>query len=327
MVLSRHLRGFCSPRSASGSAKTGDTLLRKVAVFTARLPRIQGPHSSFVAGRYILYVSYGCPWASRTLIVRKLKGLEDVIDLAVVYYHLGENGWEFRPEVEGCTPDPVYGAKTIKEIYLRADPEYALRLTVPVLFDKTLGTIVNNESSEIIRMLNTDLDEFVTDEHKGVTYYPENLRQDIDEINEWIYHKINNGVYKTGFATTQEAYDENLYPLFDALDRVEKVLEGREFLVGPGKGTLTEADIRLYTTIIRFDVGYHGAFKCNLKTIRHDYPNLHRWVRNLYWNYPAFKDTTNFDHIKGGYYALKKVNPTGVIPRGPVPHILPLDAK
>lgn len=276
-------------------------------------------------GRYHLYVSYGCPWATRTLIVRKLKGLEDIISVSVVSPRSDVDGWAFADvdNYPGATTDPINGAKHMKDVYLKVAPEYTGRFTVPVLWDKKTSTIVNNESSEIIRMFNSEFNALIAPERAQLDLYPETLRPDIDALNAWVYDTVNNGVYKAGFARSQSAYETAVIALFDSLDRLEKILEGREFLVGD---QLTEADVRLFVTIIRFDVAYHGNFKCNLRTIRDGYPNLHLWLRRLYWkaDEPAFRDTCKFDHIKDGYYHHAIVNPSQITPIGPVPHIRPL---
>jgi putative glutathione S-transferase len=209
--------------------------------------------------RYHLYVSLACPWAHRTLIYRKLKGLEDLLPVTVVDWLLMNNGWEFTDKKPKCSLDPLYGCKYMKELYFKADPAYTGRYTVPVLWDKKKETICNNESSEIIRMFNTEFNEFCkTPEQQALDLYPAELRQEIDGYNSWIYDQVNNGVYKCGFATSQAAYDKNITPLFDALDRLEKILESRRFLCGD---QLTEADIRLFTTLVRFDMVYVGHFK------------------------------------------------------------------
>lgn len=273
--------------------------------------------------RYHLFVSYLCPWATRALIVRKLKGLEDIIGLTAVVPRLTENGWPFA-KVEpfpGADRDPFYDSSYIKEIYLKAQPNFTGRFTVPVLWDKKLETIVNNESSEIIRIFNTAFNELLPADKAALDLYPERLRKEIDEINGWVYDTVNNGVYKTGFASTQKAYEDAVIPLFESLDRLEKILTGKDYLIG---SQLTEADVRLFVTIIRFDTAYHGAFKCNLRTIRDGYPAIDLWLRKLYWKNTAFSESTNFEHIKHGYYAITKVNPTGVVPVGPVPDIRPL---
>ncbi|KAF9529789.1 glutathione S-transferase [Crepidotus variabilis] len=273
--------------------------------------------------RYHLYVALICPWATRTLIVRKLKGLEEIIPITIASPRMDTHGWPFASvdNFPGAENDPLYGSEHIKDLYLKADSDYDGRFTVPILWDKKTHTVVNNESSEIIRIFNSAFDDFLPDEKKAVNLYPEALRPEIDELNGWVYTDINNGVYRSGFASTQEAYSKAVKEVFDSLDKVEKILEGEKYLIGD---KLTEADVRLFVTIIRFDTAYHGHFKCNIRTIRDGYPNIDRWLRNLYWKNPAFKDPTNFDHIKGGYYSMKSINPTGIVPAGPVPHIRPL---
>ncbi|KAI8326064.1 glutathione S-transferase [Martensiomyces pterosporus] len=265
------------------------------------------PNAKFPAeaGRYHLYVSYTCPWAHRTIIVRNLKGLQNVVGLSIADPVLGPNGWEFS------VPDEVTGAKYLREIYFKAEPAYAARFTVPVLWDKKKQTIVNNESAEIIRIFNSAFDDLVEPEYRGVTFYPEDLRAQIDEVNEWIYDTVNNGVYKAGFATKQEAYERHVPVLFKSLDRIEDILAKSEFLVGD---RLTEADLRLFTTIVRFDPVYHGHFKCNLKQIETGYPNILRWAREVY-QIPGVKETVKIDHIKQGYYLSQiSTNPNKIIP-------------
>lgn len=257
-------------------------------------------------GRYHLYVSLACPWAHRTLIMRKLKGLEEFIDVSIVHPHMGEKGWAFNSageggEFAGATEDPLFHSKYIRELYFRAEPEYSARFTVPIVWDKKNNTIVNNESSEIIRFFNSGFNKQLPTDKAKLDFYPQELKKEIDDLNTWVYDTVNNGVYKSGFATTQAAYEKAVVPLFESLDRLEKILsDGREFLIGD---RLTEADIRLYTTIVRHDPVYHGHFKCNLGMIRHDYPQINRWLKNLYWNYPQFKNTTDFAHIKTHYYS------------------------
>ena len=265
------------------------------------------PGSKFPAekDRYALYINLGCPWAHRANLVRSLKGLGDVIQLIVCDFELTNEGWVFNGEHGSMPEDPLYGFKTLSQLYHKAEPEYEGRFTVPALWDKKTETIVNNESSEIIRMFYSEFDDLLSEDLResakpGGGFYPEPLRKEIDEMNEWVYNTVNNGVYKCGFATSQEAYDANLYPLFESLDRLEKHLgePGHSpYLFGE---YITEADIRLYTTMIRFDVAYHTIFMCNLKMIRHDYPTLSRWLRNLYWdggktlNGHAFRTTVDF---------------------------------
>lgn len=234
-----------------------------------------------------------------------MKGLEDVIQLIICDFELGEGGWAFTGKHGSAEKDPLYGFTKLSQLYYKADPKYGGRFLVPTLWDKKKETIVSNESSEIIRMFFTEFDDLLPDNvresaHPLGGFYPEQLRKQIDEMNEWVYNTVNNGVYKCGFAGTQEAYDSNVMPLFESLDRLEKHLgeTGHSpYLFGKG---ITEADIRLYTTMIRFDVAYHNIFMCNLKMIRHDYPRLHRWLRYLYWdgekvtNGHAFKSTVDF---------------------------------
>ncbi|KAJ3332873.1 S-glutathionyl-(chloro)hydroquinone reductase [Blyttiomyces sp. JEL0837] len=278
---------------------------------------IGSPRFPAEPNRYHLYISLACPWAHRTLIVRALKGLENVIGLSVVDYLMTKDGWHFSTaeETPGAIPDSVNGAKFIKEIYFKAESNYSGRFTVPVLWDKKEQTIVNNESSEIIRMLNTEFNQWSS--HPKLNLYPTDLAPEIDSINSWIYDEINNGVYKSGFATTQEAYSKNVKILFDALERVEKHLEGKEWLVG---GKFTEADVRLFTTIVRFDPVYHGHFKCNLGTISHSFPNMLTWLRRVY-QIPGIAGTVDMTHIKRHYYMSHiQINPTQVVPlwNGPV---------
>jgi len=260
-------------------------------------------------GRYHLYVSYACPWAHRTLIFRKLKGLEDMIGVSVVNHFMGAQGWTFH-EGDGVIPDPVLNAGFLHEVYTAADLRFSGRVTVPVLWDKKTGTIVSNESSEIIRMFNSAFD------HLGAEpgdFYPEALRDEIDQVNERIYHTLNNGVYKCGFATTQEAYEEALVALFDTLDWLEERLSSQRYLVGD---QITEADWRLFTTLVRFDSVYVGHFKTNLRRIA-DYPNLWAYTRELY-QVPGVEGTVNMHHIKQHYYGShESINPTRIVPMGP----------
>jgi putative glutathione S-transferase len=261
------------------------------------------------AGRYHLYVSLACPWAHRTVIFRRLKGLERAISMSVVDPLMLEQGWTFS-RGEGCVPDTVNGCRHLHEVYAKAKPDYTGRVTVPVLWDKTRGTIVNNESSEIIRMLNGEFEAFAGS-HED--YYPKPLRDEIDTVNRVVYENINNGVYRCGFATTQEAYERAFDALFSALDAMEARLERSRYLAGDRP---TEADWRLFPTLVRFDAVYHGHFKCNLRRIE-DYPNLSNYVRDLYQT-PGVAETVNLDHIKRHYYASHlHINPTGIVPKGP----------
>ncbi len=268
-------------------------------------------------GRYHLYVSYACPWAHRTLIFRRLKGLEESIPVSVVHWFMGEHGWTFD-EGEGVIADPIFNAKFAHEIYTHANPNYTGRVTVPILWDKQTQTIVNNESSEIIRMFNSAFDQVGA---KPGDYYPAELRAEIDGLNDRIYNTVNNGVYKCGFATTQDAYEEALVPLFETLDWLDQRLANQRYLTG---NRVTEADWRLFTTLVRFDPVYVGHFKCNLHRIV-DYPHLWPYVRDLYQT-PGVAETVNFIHIKRHYYQSHgTINPTRVVPVGPeidfmVPH-------
>lgn len=260
--------------------------------------------------RYHLYVSLACPWACRTLIMRSIKGLEDMISISVVNPLMVEHGWTFD-EDEGVIADPVLNADYMHQIYTHVEPTYSGRVTVPVLYDLKQDKIVNNESSEILRMLNSAFNDVGA---KEGDYSPDSLMADIDEINELVYHKINNGVYKAGFATSQEVYEEEVDKLFEALDEVEALLGKQAYLVGD---KITEADWRLFTTLIRFDPVYYGHFKCNLKHV-YEYPNIWRYTKELY-NWPGVAETVDFRHIKEHYYrSHKTINPTGVVPKGPV---------
>lgn len=261
------------------------------------------------AGRYHLYISLACPWAHRTMIFRTLKGLEDMISVSTVHWYMADQGWTFQSG-DGVVADTVNNAEYMHQVYTAAMPDYSGRVTVPVLWDKQNNTIVSNESPEIIRMFNSAFDEVGA---KKGDFYPESLRTEIDSLNERIYESVNNGVYKCGFATSQEAYDEAIVPLFNTLDWLDKRLSSQRYLTG---NTITEADWRLFTTLIRFDPVYVGHFKCNIRRIV-DYPNLSGYVRDLYQQ-PGVSDTVNMEHIKNHYYAShESVNPARVIPAGP----------
>lgn len=268
-------------------------------------------------GRYHLYVSLACPWAHRTLIVRALKGLEKMISVSIVHWYMAENGWTFDVG-DGVVPDTVNGAQFLHQVYTKAKPDYSGRVTVPVLWDKQTKTIVSNESPEIIRMFNAAFDEVGAVQGD---YYPENLRSEIDALNDRIYTTVNNGVYRCGFATTQAAYEEAITPLFDTLDWLEDILSRKRYLTG---GQITEADWRLFTTLIRFDPVYVGHFKCNIRRIA-DYPNLSNYLRDLYQQ-PGIARTVNMEHIKRHYYeSHTSINPSRVVPLGPdidfsIPH-------
>jgi putative glutathione S-transferase len=261
--------------------------------------------------RYHLYVALACPWAHRTLVFRKLKKLEDIVSVSVVHPLMLEEGWTFDRNFPGATDDTLLGKQRLYEIYLEAKPDYSGRVTVPVLWDKKQNTIVNNESAEIIRMFNSAFNELTGNRDD---YYPPALRADIDAVNARVYKNINNGVYRAGFATTQEAYEEAFKALFAELDNVETRLSNQRYLAGD---RLTEADIRLFTTLVRFDAVYAGHFKCNQRRIA-DYPNLSNYLRELF-QIPGFGSTTDFDHIKTHYYAShRQINPSGIVPVGPI---------
>ena len=262
------------------------------------------------AGRYHLYVCLACPWAHRTLIFRALKGLENMIDVSVVDYFMGESGWTFDQEHDDIVSDDLYGLDYLYELYIKADDNYSGRVTVPVLWDKQQDTIVSNESADIIRMLNSAFDDIGA---KPGDYYPNDLHHKIDEINKRVYSDINNGVYKAGFATEQSVYEKHVKNLFAALDWVEAILAENRYLTGEH---ITEADWRLFTTLIRFDAVYHGHFKCNLKRLI-DYPNISGYVRELY-QIPGIAETVNMKHIQAHYYTSHPtINPNGIVPLGP----------
>jgi putative glutathione S-transferase len=262
------------------------------------------------AGRYHLYVSYACPWAHRTLLVRSLKGLEDAISVDVVDPFRGEDGWQFTPDKAGCTADSVNGSDYLREVYTGADPDATCRVTVPVLWDTEEDTIVNNESKEIIRMLDTEFEDVAT---RNVDLYPEGDQDDVDRIIEDIYEPINNGVYRAGFAKLQAAYDEAVTELFDALDHWDQVLADQRYLAGD---RLTEADICMFTTLVRFDQVYHTHFMCNKQHI-HEYENLWPYLRDLYQT-PGVSETVRMDHIKEHYYTTHPdVTPSRIVAAGP----------
>ncbi|KAL2438862.1 Glutathione S-transferase omega-like 2 [Exophiala dermatitidis] len=280
-------------------------------------------------GRYHMYIGLFCPFAHRANLVRHLKGLTDIIDISIVKpYPKGDEkgwpGWQFPKtddEYPGATLDHLYGSKYMHEIYFKADPEYKGRYSVPVLWDRETETIVNNESAELLRDLQTAFNPLLPEEYARVTLYPEHLRQKIDEVADWMQRDLNTGVYKAGFAESQETYDKNVLPVFAALNRLEKMVaeNGGPYILGK---ELTELDIRAYATLIRFDTVYVQHFKCNLGTIRHDYPQLNNYLKNLYWNVKGFKETTDFKHIKENYTKSHyDINPKAITPRGPYPDV------
>ncbi|NNK67726.1 MAG: glutathione S-transferase family protein [Rhodobacteraceae bacterium] len=297
--------------------KTGGKFVRKDAKYRnwitpdgASGPSGEGGFEA-EAGRYHLYVSHACPWANRTMIFRKLKGLEDIISISVVHPDMLSDGWTFDTDFDGATGDTLYGLPFLRDIYLKADPDTSGRVTVPVLWDKKRETIVSNESSEIIRMFNSAFDHLTgnTDD-----YWPEEMRDAIEEVNERIYHTLNNGVYKSGFATSQDAYDSAVGELFDTLDWLEDRLSTRRYLMGD---RITEADWRLFPTLVRFDLVYHLHFKCNRARIV-DYPNLWAYTRELY-QWPGISDVVQVEHfVRHYHYSHETINPHRVIPTNPV---------
>ena len=297
-------------KSTGGHFVRKDTQYRSWVTADGRAgPTGEGGHPA-EKGRYLLYVSRACPWAHRTLIFRELKGLHDLIDVSVVHWRMRENGWTFD-DGPGVVPDPIHKARFLHQVYSAADPRYSGHVTVPVLWDKKTGTIVNNESSEIIRMMGSAWDGAGA---RPGDYYPTELRAEIDAINARVYATVNNGVYRAGFATTQQAYEEGVRPLFDSLDWLEGILAKQRYLCGD---RLTEADVRLFTTLIRFDAVYHGHFKCNVRRVA-DYPSLTGFVRDVY-QLPGVAETVSFDHIKRHYYESHvTINPTGIVPVGPL---------
>ena len=291
------------------TSKTGGKFVRSKSQFENQIINDENAEFKPESNRYHLYISHACPWAHRALIFRKLKKLEEHISISVVHPLMLDKGWTFQ-EGEGVIPDSILGSKYMHQIYTTAQKDYTGRVTVPVLWDKKKKTIVNNESSQIIRIFNSAFNNLTGNDDD---YYPENIRDQIDEINDDIYHNINNGVYKTGFATTKEAYEETFDALFKSLDNIERILTLTHFLVG---NNITEADWRLFTTLIRFDAVYFGHFKCNKKRIS-DYPKIYKYLQNLF-NIKGIKETIFMNHIKTHYYASHiMINPTGIVPKGP----------
>ncbi|WP_353221477.1 glutathione S-transferase family protein [Salinisphaera sp. C84B14] len=289
---------------------TGGKFVRESAGFRDWVSADPDSRFTAEAGRYHLYVSLACPWAHRTLILRKLKGLESAIGVSIVDPYMGEWGWSFS-DAPGTIRDPLYGLDHLFELYQKAASGYTGRVTTPTLWDRQHETIVSNESADIVRMLNSAFDGVA--EHPERDYYPSELRAEIDAVNERVYHDVNNGVYKAGFATTQEAYEQAFEKLFATLDWLDARLAEQRYLAG---SRITEADWRLFVTLVRFDAVYVGHFKCNLRRIA-DYPHLSGYLRELY-QVPGIAETTNFDHIKQHYYrSHPTINPTGIVPVGP----------
>lgn len=275
------------------------------------------------SGRYILYITWMCPYAGRCAIMRELKGLQNIVKLAVVHPVLTEDrGWRLDQEFPGVTGDPLGFAKNTKDIYMKSDPAYGGKYPVPILFDSKSYKIVNNDSPDIMRIFNTDFNELLDDKYRKIDMYPEALRSMIDSNNAFIQDMVNDAPYRAGFATAQDVYDKNVEIVFQGLDRVEELLsDGRSFING---SEMTETDVRLFTSIVRFDPAYCGALKCNNRMIRFDYPNIHNWLRRLYWGNEVFKHNTFFDHIKEGYYKTIRIKSNCIVPAGPIPNIMKL---
>ncbi|PAA78490.1 hypothetical protein BOX15_Mlig005601g1, partial [Macrostomum lignano] len=297
-------------KSVSGKGE----YVRKASQFRSWISSDKSSEFAAESGRYHLYVCYACPWAHRTLIVRELKGLTDAITVNVVDWYLKPGGWRFSPDKPECTADDVNGFNTLREVYTSVDPDYSANITVPVLYDKKKRTIVSNESAEIIIMLNSAFNGVCG--RADLDLYPEELRAEIDSVNEFVYNNVNNGLYRAGFATAQEPYDEAVTKLFNALDDLENRLSTRRYLVGSPKSRLTLADVRLFTTLIRFDWVYHQHFKCNLRQLV-DYPNLWKFTRDIY-QLPGVSGTVNKEHIRKHYMmSHAQINPHGIVPIGP----------
>jgi len=294
---------------ADNTAPLAGEYVRKSAGFRSWI-ETDDPEARFVAepGRYHLYISRNCPWSHRTALVRELKGLQDVVSMDVLGYRRSDNDeWIFRPEIEGCTTDSVNGANGMRQIYRTADPDYSGSATVPVVYDKQTNSIVSNESAEIIRMFNTAFNAWASE--PGLDLYPAPLRGAIDETNDWTYQLLNNGVYRAGFSGSQEAYEVAFEDVFAALDRLETILNENSFLCGE---QLTEADVRVYVTLFRFDPVYFIRFKCNKTMIETGYPQLWNYLKRLY-NIPGFAASTNLSHIKNGYFGRTG---DGIVPKG-----------
>lgn len=310
-------------RSSRRRIGTGSTLVITPAIFFLLVDCDTQRRLNSRAGLF-------CPFAHRANLVRHLKGLQDVIPVTVVKpYPKGDDetgwpGWQFPStddEYPGANPDPIFGAKYVHELYFKADPQYKGRYSVPVLWDTKTGTIVNNESAELLRDLQTGFDSILPEDKAKLTLYPEHLRSKIDDISAWMQRDLNIGVYKAGFARTQEAYDKNVPVVFAALNKLESIIaeNGGPFIMGK---ELTELDVRAYATLVRFDTVYVQHFKCNLGTIRHDYPQINNWLKKLYWNVPEFRKTTDFKHIKENYTkSHSDINPFAITPMGPWPDV------
>ena len=309
MLVNGQWQGQWQPRD---KRQSGGRFVRRPSTFRHWVTAEATAEFPAEAGRYHLYVAYICPWASRALIWRSLKGLEDIISVSVVNPCLTDQGWSFAPYPDSDA-DPLHQAEYLHQLYSHADSHYTGRATVPVLWDKQQQTMVNNESSDICRMLNQAFDHLTGN---TLDLYPAELREEIDGMNDFLYSHINNGVYKTGFATSQAAYEDAVVKLFDALDHCETILTRQPYLLGQ---QMTESDWRLFVTLIRFDAVYYSLFKANLRQIR-DYPQLSGFMQRLL-EQPGIANTVNMQHIKAGYYSIRDLNPEGIIPLGPKPDL------
>ncbi|KAI0261241.1 glutathione S-transferase Gst3 [Gloeopeniophorella convolvens] len=284
-----------------------------------------GSDIPFRPARYHLYSSSSCPWAAQCLIMLRLKGLEDYIGITTVSPRLGKDGWAFASadSFPGTDSDPLYGSRNVRDLYTRSHPHWKGGFAVPLLWDRKTERIVNNNANDIVRMFNSSFNDILPPDKARIDMYPAELRDDIDYMTHWIKEKITNAILKTGFAKSSMRYCENVIPLFESFDELERVLRDREYVMG---SRLTEVDIKLYVDVIRFDTAYCQYFKCNMRTIRRGYPSIHLWLRKLYWRNPAFQSSTDFDHIKNGFFTTFDTcgGATRVVPIGPVPHIEPL---
>jgi putative glutathione S-transferase len=311
VIDDENARSDHSSLSCQGDVAEGGEFVRAPSKFRDRISADGSSGYRAEPDRYHLYVSYACPWAHRTLVARSVKGLTDVIGMSVTDSFLGPDGWTLNGGEAGATGDPINGFRALREAYLHTIPDYEGTASVPVLWDTRTRRIVSNESSEIIRFLNTEFQAFA--ENPELDLYPEELRPSIDSINDWVYRDVNNGVYRAGFARSQAAYDRAAVALFAALDRLEELLAKSRFLAGV---SLTEADVRLFTTLFRFDLVYHGHFKCNLRRLV-DYENLWAYTRDIY-SLPGVAETTNVEHVRRHYYRSHEgINPSRIVPIGP----------
>ncbi|KAI0066785.1 hypothetical protein BV25DRAFT_1242820 [Artomyces pyxidatus] len=314
--------GRCFLLDQNQSTKGELHLCRTQAEFLHQIDK-QGPFAP-EPGRYHLYASSSCPWANQCLIVHKLKGLDDIISVSIASPRLTKEGWAFASvdAFPGTDPDPLYNSRYIKDLYHRSHPKFQGRCTVPLLWDKRTQSVVNNDADDIMKIFNFAFNDFLPPHYASANLYPTHLRHEIRRIADWVNESITKAIFKAGFAVSSTVYCSAVIPLFEALDQLEGMLAGKDYLVG---NQLTQSDIILYVNMIRFDPIYYHHFKCNMRMIRTGYPNIHTWLRKLYWRIPAFQLTTDFNHIKSGFYlSYDPINNSGIVPMGPVPHIEPL---